>query len=110
RAVDLLDSAEGRALLERLRGLTRRFKEGLPAAGIETLPGEHPVVPLMIRDTATTRAMVRYLFEHGVLVTGLAYPVVPRGDESIRVQINADHTGGDIDHVLSLLAAYPKGA
>jgi len=49
---------------------------------------------------------VKYLFDQGVLVTGLAFPVVPRGDEEIRTQINADHTESDIDHVLSLLEAY----
>jgi glycine C-acetyltransferase len=103
RSLELLDSSEGRARLERLRALTRRFKEGLIALGIETLPGEHPVVPLMIRDTAKTRAMVRHLFENGVLVTGLSYPVVPRGDEEIRAQVNADHTEGDIDYVLGVL-------
>ncbi len=106
-ALDLVDSAEGRARLDRLRALTRRFEAGLEAAGIETIPGEHPVVPLMIRDTARTHALVRHLYDHGVLVTGLAYPVVPRGDEEIRVQINADHTESDIDRVLRLLADYP---
>ncbi|MBT8336668.1 MAG: aminotransferase class I/II-fold pyridoxal phosphate-dependent enzyme [Gemmatimonadetes bacterium] len=106
-AVGLVDSAEGRALLARLRALTHRFEEGLGRVGIETIPGEHPVVPLMIRDTDRTRDLVSYLFDHGVLVTGLAYPVVPRGDEEIRAQVNADHTEDDIDHVLDLLAAYP---
>ena len=103
-AVSLVDSAEGRALLDRLRMLTWRFEEGLGRIGIETIPGEHPVVPLMIRDTARTHALVRHLFEHGVLVTGLAYPVVPRGDEEIRTQINADHTEADIDYVLDVLS------
>ncbi|MEQ9569300.1 MAG: aminotransferase class I/II-fold pyridoxal phosphate-dependent enzyme [Longimicrobiales bacterium] len=107
KAVSVVDSPEGRQLLSRLRALTRRFEEGLSRVGIETIPGPHPVVPLMIRDTARTRDLVRYLFDHGVLVTGLAYPVVPRGDEEIRTQINADHTEADIDHVLDLLAAYP---
>ena len=60
----------------------------------------------MIRDTGRTRALVKHLFDHGVLVTGLAYPVVPRGDEEIRAQVNADHTPGDIDRVLEILAAY----
>ena len=106
RALEILDSAEGKQLLARLRALTKRFKDGLVRIGIETLPGEHPVVPLMIRDTGKTRAMVRYLYENGVLVTGLAYPVVPRGDEEIRAQVNADHTEGDIDQVLDLLARY----
>jgi glycine C-acetyltransferase len=109
RSLELLDSQDGRALLERLRALTRRFKDGLVALGIETLPGEHPVVPLMIRDTAKTRAMVRHLFENGVLVTGLSYPVVPRGDEEIRAQVNADHTEADIDYVLGVLRAYRGG-
>jgi len=74
--------------------------------GIETIPGEHPVVPLMIRDTERTKDLVSYLYDNGVLVTGLTYPVVPRGDEEIRTQINADHTKADIDHVLGLLEAY----
>ncbi len=106
RSVEIVDSDEGRALLDRLRRLTRRFEEGLGRVGIETIPGEHPVVPLMIRDTARTRDMVRHLYENGVLVTGLAYPVVPRGDEEIRAQVNADHTEADVDRVLDILAAY----
>jgi len=106
RSLEIVDSDEGRALLDRLRSLTRRFEEGLGRLGIETIPGEHPVVPLMIRDTGKTHALVRYLYENGVLVTGLAYPVVPKGDEEIRAQVNADHTEADIDHVLDLLAAY----
>ncbi len=104
----IVASAEGEALLGRLRGLTRRFEQGLGRIGIETIPGEHPVVPLMIRDTRRTRELVSHLYDNGVLVTGLAYPVVPKGDEEIRTQINADHTEADIDHVLDLLAAYPR--
>ncbi len=106
RSVELVDSPEGVRRLERLRALTKRFEEGLGRVGIETIPGEHPVVPMMIRHTHKTRELVRYLFENGVLVTGLAFPVVPRGDEEIRTQINADHTAADIDHVLELLEAY----
>jgi len=105
-AVDFVDSDAGRAALTRLRALTKRFEEGLGRIGIETIPGEHPVVPLMIRDTARTRALVRHLFDHGVLVTGLTYPVVPRGDEEIRTQINADHTAADIDRVLEILESF----
>jgi len=105
-ALEILDSERGRDLLDRLRALTRRFESGCRELGIEVIPGEHPVVPLMIRDTGETRRLVRHLFEEGVLVTGLAYPVVPRGDEEIRVQINADHTEEDVDRVLEILAAY----
>jgi len=110
KSLEIVDSAEGRKRLERLRGLTRRFEEGLGRVGIETIPGEHPVVPMMIRDTQKTRDLVRHLFENGVLVTGLAFPVVPRGDEEIRTQINADHTEADVDHVLDLLAKYGRRA
>lgn len=106
----IVASPEGEALLERLRALTRRFEAGLGRIGIETIPGEHPVVPLMVRDTAKTHALVRHLYEHGVLVTGLAYPVVPQGDEEIRTQVNADHTEADIDRVLDILEAYTNRA
>jgi len=106
RSLEIVDSPEGRERLKWLRLLTKRFEKGLAMVGIETIPGEHPVVPMMIRDTQKTRDLVRYLFDNGVLVTGLAYPVVPRGDEEIRTQINADHTKADIDHVLELLAKY----
>jgi glycine C-acetyltransferase len=105
-SVRFVAGPEGRKLLGRLRALTHQFEDGLGRIGIETIPGEHPVVPLMIRDTARTRDLVRYLREHGVLVTGLTHPVVPKGDEEIRAQVNADHTESDIDHVLGLLEAY----
>lgn len=108
RSLEIVDSAEGRDRLTRLRALTKRFEDGLGRVGIETIPGEHPVVPMMIRDTQKTRDLVRYLFDNGVLVTGLAYPVVPRGSEEIRTQINADHTEADIEHVLDLLSKYRK--
>lgn len=104
KAVDILDSAKGRKLLEKLRTLTRRFEAGLTELGLETITGDHPVVPLMVRDTARTREIVAHLFENGVLATGLAYPVVPKGDEEIRFQVNADHTEADIDQVLDVLA------
>lgn len=106
RALAVVDSDEGRHLLAHLRAMTKRFEAGLRRIGIETIPGDHPVVPLMIRDTKRTRAMVDYLFDNGVLVTGLAYPVVPKGDEEIRAQVNADHTAEDIDRVLSILDGF----
>jgi len=107
-ALDLLDSETGRRLLDRLRSLTRRFEQGLVALGFEIIPGEHPIVPLMVRDTARTRALVRHLRLNGVLATGLAFPVVPRGDEEIRFQINADHTEDDIDTVLDVLRTFTE--
>jgi glycine C-acetyltransferase len=86
--------------------MTNRFEAGLGKLGMETIPGEHPVVPLMVRDTGRTRALVAHLYANGVLATGLAYPVVPKGDEEIRFQINADHTEGDVDRVLEVLADF----
>jgi glycine C-acetyltransferase len=109
RSLELLDSEAGRGLLDRLRGLTKRFEQGLVRLGFEIIPGEHPVVPLMVRDTARTRSLVRHLRSHGVLATGLAFPVVPRGDEEIRFQINADHTEADVDQVLDVLASFERG-
>jgi len=105
-SVRIVAGPVGQRLLARLLALTRRFEQGLERLGIETIPGPHPVVPLMIRDTARTKAMVRHLRERGVLVTGLTYPVVPRGDEEIRAQVNADHTEADLDYVLEALAAF----
>ncbi len=106
-ALELLAGDEGRRLLGHLREMTARFERGLVELGYETLPGEHPVVPLMVRDTARTTALVRHLRENGVLATGLNYPVVPRGDEEIRFQICADHTPADIDEALAVLERFP---
>jgi glycine C-acetyltransferase len=106
KALDLLDGPEGLRRLEHLRAMTARFEQGLLGLGYETIPGEHPIVPLMVRDTAKTTALVAHLRRHGVLATGLKYPVVPRGDESIRFQVSADHTPADIDSVLAVLASF----
>ena len=106
-ALDILDSKQGLALLRHLRAMTARFEAGLGRLGLETIPGEHPVVPLMVRDTARTAALVRHLRAHGVLATAITYPVVPRGEEEIRFQVSADHTAADIDAVLDILAAAP---
>lgn len=103
-ALAVLQGDEGTARLKRLAALTRRFEGGLVERGFEVIAGPHPIVPLMVRSTRETRRLVEALFRAGVLATGLAYPVVPRGDEAIRFQINADHTEADIDHVLGVLA------
>ena len=102
----LLNGAVGKNLLKQLRAMTLRFKTGLMALGLETIPGEHPIVPLMVRDSRRTAALVRHLRQHGILATGLNYPVVPRGDEEIRFQISADHTPADIDQALDVLRSF----
>ncbi len=110
KALELLDGERGRALLDHLRAMTARFEQGLLDQGLETIPGEHPVVPLMVRDTARTTALVRHLRDQGILATAITYPVVPRGEEEIRFQVSADHTEADIDEVLAALAgASPAG-
>jgi len=106
KAVELVDSPVGLELLAHVRAMTERFKAGLARLGLETLPGEHPVVPLMLRDTARTSALVAHLRRHGILATGLNYPVVPKGEEEIRFQISADHTPADIDEVLDALRSF----
>jgi glycine C-acetyltransferase len=104
KALDICDSEEGLQLLASLKARTSQFRKGLEDLGLESIPGPHPVVPLMVRDTEKTRAMVKRLFDKGVMVVGLTFPVVPKGDESIRIQINAAHTAADIDYVLQVLA------
>jgi glycine C-acetyltransferase len=102
-AVEVADSAEGRQRLAHLKARTDQFREGLQSLGFESIAGPHPVVPLMVRDTERTRHMVRGLFERGILAVGLAFPVVPKADDTIRFQINAAHTAADIDEVLGTL-------
>ena len=103
RAVEVADGPEGRSRLTALKARTDQFRAGLTALGFESIPGPHPVVPLLVRDTDRVRSMVAALFERGILAVGLTYPVVPKGDETIRFQINAAHTGADIDEVLEAL-------
>ncbi len=105
-AVNLLDSPRGQTMLKHLAKMTRRFQDGIRKLGLETIPGEHPVVPLMTRDTKRTNELVRHLKEQGILATGLAFPIVPRGDEEIRFQISADHTEADIDEALAALERF----
>lgn len=105
-AVELVQGPKGRELLAHLRAMTAKFEKGLVDLGFETIQSPHPVTPLVVRDTDRTNALVRHLRENGVLATGLNYPVVPRGDQLIRFQVSADHTSGDIEYVLSVLAAF----
>jgi len=107
-ALDVVDSPEGIALLVHLRAMTERFADGLVRLGFETLRSGHPVVPLLVRDTARTSQLVHHLRHNGVLATGLNFPVVPKGDETIRFQISADHTPTDIDEVLEVLSRFAR--
>ncbi|MEN8141560.1 MAG: aminotransferase class I/II-fold pyridoxal phosphate-dependent enzyme [Thermodesulfobacteriota bacterium] len=108
-AVDLVASDEGGQLLARLAGLRQRLQEGLMAQGWEIIKGDHPIVPLMVRDTARTTQLCDYLFARNILATALNFPVVPRGDEEIRFQVSASHSPADIKALLDLLAAWDGG-
>ncbi|MGI9521403.1 MAG: aminotransferase class I/II-fold pyridoxal phosphate-dependent enzyme [Hyphomicrobiaceae bacterium] len=103
KAIEILDSPRGLALLAHLRDMTAQFEQGLVDLGLETIRGPHPVTPLMVRDTPRTQQIVDRLFERGVLATGLGYPVVPKGDEEIRFQICADLTNADIREALEAI-------
>ena len=86
--------------------MTKKFEDGLVSLGYETIPSEHPIVPLMVRDTQKTAELVLYLRENGVLATGLNFPVVPKGDQLIRFQVCADHTAAAIEFVLRVLKIF----
>ncbi len=108
--LEFLDSPAGRERLQHLRKLTRAFESGLKSMGFEIIESEHPIVPLMVRDTQKTTDIVKFLKEHGVLATGLNFPVVPQGSQTIRFQVNGNHTEYDIEFALSVLAEYKKQA
>jgi len=104
--LEILDSDAGRKILRYLHEITEYFRKGLVSLGYETIDGEHPIVPLMVRDTRKTKELVNYLKDNGILTTGISYPVVPRGDDEIRFQICADLTRHDLNYVLKTLGEY----
>jgi len=105
-ALDLVSSNDGLRLLDKLRGFSLRLRSGLEDLGFETLPGEHPIAPILIRNTEKTTALVAHLLANNILVTGLNYPVVPQGEQEIRLQVSAEHTEKDLDCLLAKLADF----
>jgi len=108
KALEILDSDKGKGMLKHLCEMMAYFRKGLIDLGYEIVKGEHPIVPLMVRDTKKTVELVKYLKDNGILSTGIYYPVVPRGDEEIRFQICAEHTKSDIDYALKILKDYKE--
>lgn len=102
-ALNILDSDEGLALLERVRRHAAILRKGLSERGFETIGSEHPIVPLLIGDSDGTRKLVKNLFINQILATGIGYPVVPKGEEEIRFQVTAEHTEKDIGFLLDHL-------
>lgn len=96
-AVKLLGDDEGKKLLERSRKNLEMVKDGFAKMGV-VLASEsvHPIQPVLIGDTAKTKALTAGLFEAGFLVTNINYPVVPKGRDEIRVQVSASHNSEDI--------------
>jgi glycine C-acetyltransferase len=90
-------------LVENLRQNSRYFREQLLASGFKPLPGETPIIPVILGETAHAIEMSRQLLEEGVFVTGFGYPVVPQGQARIRCQISAAHTKGDLDQALEAI-------
>lgn len=110
--LSVADCAAARAAVEGVRRLKHvqdriaQFRAGLDTLGYESIPGKHPVVPLMVRDTEKTRRMVQHCADNGVLVVGLNFPVVPEGNQALRFQINAAHTEADIREVLGVIMKF----
>jgi glycine C-acetyltransferase len=84
-------------LRDKLRQNTRRFREKMTACGFDLLPGEHPIIPIMLGDAVLAGKMASRLLEKGIYVIGFSHPVVPKGTARIRVQISAAHSLEDID-------------
>ena len=95
KVLDLL--RESGELRERLTENTKFFRRQMTELGFSILPGEHPIVPIMIGDAAKATQMADALLEKGVYVIGFSYPVVPQGKARIRVQISAAHTRADLE-------------
>ena len=78
-------------LRDRLESNTRMFREGMSGAGFEIRPGTHPIVPIMLYDEKLAHTMAARLLDEGIYVIGFSFPVVPRGQARIRVQLSAAH-------------------
>ena len=102
-ALDLLESSGERR--ERLAANTAWFRERLAEVGLEVLPGEHPIVPVMLGDENLAVRFSEELRSEGVLAVGFTYPVVPRGRARIRTQISAAHSDADLEQAVAAFAA-----
>jgi glycine C-acetyltransferase len=86
--------------VETLRENSRYFREQITEAGFKPLPGETPIIPIIVGETASAIQMSDALLDEGVFVTGFGYPVVPQGQARVRCQISASHTRDDLDTAL----------
>lgn len=98
KAIELL--TESTELRDRLEENTRFFRQQISSLGFDVLPGEHPIVPIMLGDAERAVRMADALLEKGIYVIGFSYPVVPKGRARIRVQVSAAHTREDLQMAL----------
>jgi glycine C-acetyltransferase len=103
RVLDLLEADT--TLRARLWDNTAHFRKGMAAAGFDLVPGEHPIIPVMLGDAKVASEFARRLLDEGVYVIGFSYPVVPQGKARIRTQISAAHTHEQLDRAV---AAFTK--
>ncbi|SES42902.1 MULTISPECIES: glycine C-acetyltransferase [Lentzea] len=101
--LDMLSSST--ELLTQLRSNTELFRRRMTEAGFDLLPGEHPIIPVMIGDAAEAARLADLLLEQGVYVIGFSYPVVPHGKARIRTQMSASHTTEDVNRAVDAFIA-----
>jgi glycine C-acetyltransferase len=87
-------------LRARLAENTRQFREGIASLGFRTRPGAHPIVPVMIGDARLAADLAAALLDEGIYVVGFWYPVVPKGEARVRVQLSAAHSRADVVRAL----------
>lgn len=105
RVLELLPSPEGHALRQQLVRNGLQFRTAMAALGFDLVPGEHPIIPVMLGDAKLATTMATELLAEGVYVIGFSYPVVPKGQARIRTQMTAAHTSQQISQAV---AAFEK--
>jgi glycine C-acetyltransferase len=103
KVFDLIEN--GTELRARLYSNAALFREKMQKLGFTLVPGEHPIIPVMLGEAKLAQEMAARMFEHGVYVTGFSFPVVPKGKARIRTQMSAAHSDRDIDRVVEAFAA-----
>jgi glycine C-acetyltransferase len=103
---DLLEREPG--LRERVMSNARRFREGMTQAGFTIKPGIHPIVPIMLGDARLAGEMARALLAEGIYVIGFSYPVVPKGEARIRVQLSAAHEPAHVERAIEAFTKIGK--
>src|SRR5258708_10797080 len=98
KVLELIRSAG--QLRQRLRDNTTFFRSQMTAAGFDILPGEHPIVPVMVGDATLAARMAQVMLEKGVYVVSFSYPVVPQGKARIRTQVSAAHSQADLERAV----------